>query len=1218
MNRLAVLVEMAARHNPNDFIPQPVRVLHSEWQGDRFITRIGFTRMPGANLLIETLDRVQAANAYAVRIMQNLTGTGQRYNLVVIMEYEDQIQLLENSERSETRISIASLLNPVAPAPIRTMTRPNGRQFYVTRNRRFNTLHSINTNLAASISAAMENAAQSQRSISIDDMMLELRFEPLARLAAFGGKLNKPARRSIANAQHTSGLANYAPCSETLCGYQAVIWSLMINHQRLLQYWTGEDRCAWLRQVFPNNGPNMEFLNGRHGRRERMSECCELLALYMNRDPLLGWQVSPADNSTARIFVEMQPRYQVAIYNEVTRELIERRTGTQFRPETGATIFMSYTTGHLHAISGLFPYFARASQHTGIKWCHRCLWFKPERHLCEGLVQCDRCLLGLADKEREKQHCKVSGPLPVCARCDRQFWNQACLDGHHCRAAHLKVCEFCVKKIYPYQAHLCGVYKCVYCAQNVTEGHRCFIKRLQEPDQEEASSVGRNYYAFDLESRLENSVEQPDLYIHTVNLIVIKRCFAPNEPELVMDSLGQFINWVESLTEESILFAHNMSGYDGRMVFDYMFNRHTPPQEMLWRGSKIMKMTYGRATFMDTVLHLPCRLDELPDRFGLDPQQYKKGFFPYKFNTAANRDYVGPIPPAAVFEPEMMSRKKRDEFLAWHAEECARNRPYDFWRELVEYCVSDTRLLCKAVESYMVQQMEKVALNPFSRTTIASYAMAMYRTYYMPKNALVCLSSNEQEDIARAMHGGRTDARRLLREWTDEEVRLGIYGKYQDVQSLYPTVQFYDPLPIGVPKFVKYYDNMMQPSREELLGTFGFVCCDIECTRYIHHPVIVELDEECGRLLADLKPKRDIVIPTPELHAALENGYRVTKVHWIQNFNSSTELFKDYFRSVLKEKIEASGTPNWARTPEGWAEFQTYHADHLGIILNAEDMVRNAPKKTGAKLLTNSLWGKFGERSKHFVWDRFMCGEESSKIHKLENAWYDGAVDIHFRKYSGDNCAVGMVYTHTKELSASNIAQKRSRSHTNIAVAAMITSHARIRLWRELNKLGDRVLYHDTDSIIYEHNPALYNIPEGRYLGEWENEFPPHIKVTKFASTGPKCYTLVTQDSNTGQLAECVKVKGITLNCTNADLINFQTMKELVTGELDKVLAKCLLFKYDRQKSIMSSTIALKQFIKTYNKGDVNPVDWKVYPFGWNEFHPFHPCSALTVESAMT
>lgn len=59
-----------------------------------------------------------------------------------------------------------------------------------------------------------------------------------------------------------------------------------------------------------------------------------------------------------------------------------------------------------------------------------------------------------------------------------------------------------------------------------------------------------------------------------------------------------------------------------------------------------------------------------------------------------------------------------------------------------------------------------------------------------------------------------------------------------------------------------------------------------------------------------------------------------------------------------------------------------------------------------------------------------------------------------------------------------------------------------------MNKLGDRVLYHDTDSIIYEYNRNLYNIPEGRYLGEWECETGGN-PIIKFTSIGPKSYAYV-------------------------------------------------------------------------------------------------------------
>ena len=51
-----------------------------------------------------------------------------------------------------------------------------------------------------------------------------------------------------------------------------------------------------------------------------------------------------------------------------------------------------------------------------------------------------------------------------------------------------------------------------------------------------------------------------------------------------------------------------------------------------------------------------------------------------------------------------------------------------------------------------------------------------------------------------------------------------------------------------------------------------------------------------------------------------------------------------------------------------------------------------------------------------------------------------------------------------------------------------MTAYGRLQLWREVHKLGKRVLYFDTDSIIYIRDPDGYNIPQGHLLDEWERE----------------------------------------------------------------------------------------------------------------------------------
>ena len=54
---------------------------------------------------------------------------------------------------------------------------------------------------------------------------------------------------------------------------------------------------------------------------------------------------------------------------------------------------------------------------------------------------------------------------------------------------------------------------------------------------------------------------------------------------------------------------------------------------------------------------------------------------------------------------------------------------------------------------------------------------------------------------------------------------------------------------------------------------------------------------------------------------------------------------------------------------------------------------------------------------------------------------------------------------------------------TNVVLASFTTCWARLKLLTALEKIGDRVLYYDTDSIIYISQPGKYDPPLGDYLG---------------------------------------------------------------------------------------------------------------------------------------
>ncbi len=113
---------------------------------------------------------------------------------------------------------------------------------------------------------------------------------------------------------------------------------------------------------------------------------------------------------------------------------------------------------------------------------------------------------------------------------------------------------------------------------------------------------------------------------------------------------------------------------------------------------------------------------------------------------------------------------------------------------------------------------------------------------------------------------------------------------------------------------------------------------------------------------------------------------------------------------------------------------------------------------------------------------------------------------------------------------------------TNIYLATFTTCWARLKLYGVLEKLDKRVLYYDTDSVIYVSLPGQYDPPLGDYLGELTDELDGGEHIVEFVSGGPKNYAYKTNKNN-----ETCKVRGFTLHYTNSQLINFDTVKAIVT-----------------------------------------------------------------------
>ena len=76
------------------------------------------------------------------------------------------------------------------------------------------------------------------------------------------------------------------------------------------------------------------------------------------------------------------------------------------------------------------------------------------------------------------------------------------------------------------------------------------------------------------------------------------------------------------------------------------------------------------------------RLKSLLKLFGLDTSNFKKGFFPYKFDKPDHWNYVGKYPDISYYAPNEMSADEAAEIKAWHPQQYG--KMFNFRREMVD------------------------------------------------------------------------------------------------------------------------------------------------------------------------------------------------------------------------------------------------------------------------------------------------------------------------------------------------------------------------------------------------------------------------------------------------------------------------------------------------------------------------------------------------------
>ena len=150
---------------------------------------------------------------------------------------------------------------------------------------------------------------------------------------------------------------------------------------------------------------------------------------------------------------------------------------------------------------------------------------------------------------------------------------------------------------------------------------------------------------------------------------------------------------------------------------------------------------------------------------------------------------------------------------------------------------------------------------------------------------------------------------------------------------------------------------------------------------------------------------------TPELKKAVELGYEIQYIYEVWHLPQVQEgLFQDYVNTWLKMKQEASEWPDWVGDDETKRpEYIHDYYQNEGILLYYDKIEHNPGLRALAKMMLNSMWGKFGQRQnktrvKEFNDPQTFCSFlDSSTL----DVWHfslvnDNIVEVHYQHQEED------------------------------------------------------------------------------------------------------------------------------------------------------------------------------------------------------------------------
>ena len=567
--------------------------------------------------------------------------------------------------------------------------------------------------------------------------------------------------------------------------------------------------------------------------------------------------------------------------------------------------------------------------------------------------------------------------------------------------------------------------------------------RLSLPDQIYNSKIG--VLDFETYSTNENGIGKHSVYsggwaINNGNkktYYIDSNSKITNSNSLIQQMFIDIFSLDKKVIHNYTFYAHNLGRFDSIFLIKELsvLGYKISP---IWKDTSIIKLTIKdknsdkKITILDSLNLFPVSLRNLLESFEC---QITKGHFPHSFVSKDKLNYIGEIPEYKYFnnisELEYLNMCKiyKDN--------------WDLQKECLLYLDSDILGLLEALNKYSEYIYKHFNINITKYNTLPALSMGIFgiNFYNEEKNPIKMIKGPLGKFIREAYFGGNVD---VFVKGKDKFVDKGYH---YDMNSQYPNAML-NKMPTGDPVF---------SNNKDLNYYFGFV--------------FAKITPPSESVL------KNLFIQERDMHGAV-NCPRTNIIRWI----SSEELKQAIKLGYKAEVICGIHFPNYCDQNELFGDYVKY-------FYNLKANAKNNLERVVAKLMLNSLYGKFGQKEIESRM-KVVSKDRANKLIKTHQCTYFSEItpDLILIKYGEKlNEKLRLIYKNEfKEDDDKDIGFARIRGvNSAVQISCMISAYARMSINEFKNLDNNPLIYSDTDSLILLNKlvPSLPPAPLGAPLG---------------------------------------------------------------------------------------------------------------------------------------